>query len=114
MTKLPRLTATILIAALPLAWIRAADTPPVVIESAPETDVSKLQQEIAALRADNQRLTGELRDAQWALGEAKTRIDELSAPKPAPKPAPQMSPPRKHGPTKRTPASRRWWRVLKK
>lgn len=84
MTKLARLTATCLIAALPPAWIRAADTPPVVIESAPEADVSKLQQEIAALRADNQRLTGELRDAQWALGEAKTRIDELSAPKPAP------------------------------
>ena len=87
MTKLARLTVTCLVAALPLTWIRAADTtPPVVIESAPESDVSKLQQEIAALRAENQRLTGELRDAQWALGEAKTRIDELNAPKPAPEP----------------------------
>jgi chromosome segregation ATPase len=87
MTKLARLTVTCLVAALPLTWIRAADTtPPVVIESAPEADVSKLQQEIAALRAENQRLTGELRDAQWALAEAKTRIDELNAPKPAPEP----------------------------
>ena len=84
MTNFARFTATCLVAAFPLTNAFAADaSPPVVIERAPESDSAALQKEIAALRAQNQRIAAELRDAQWALGEARTRIDELAAEKPA-------------------------------
>ena len=75
MTNLARLTASCAAAALLLTPLRSAEeAPPVVIERAPETDTSKQQQDLAALRAENQRLAGELRDAQWAVCESKTRI----------------------------------------
>lgn len=83
MTKLARFTVSCLVATLSLASLRAADAPPPVIERAPESDQTKLQQEIATLRAENQKLAGELHDAQWAAGEAKARLDELTAAKSA-------------------------------
>ena len=82
MTTLSRFIASCLVATFPVAVLRAAEaTPPVVIERAPEADANALQREIAALRTQNARITAELRDAQWALGEARTRIDELAAEK---------------------------------
>jgi chromosome segregation ATPase len=54
-----------------------------VIERAPESNESKLQEEIAAMRAENERLAGQLKEAQWALAEARTRVDELESVKSA-------------------------------
>ncbi|MEO7598059.1 MAG: LysM peptidoglycan-binding domain-containing protein [Opitutus sp.] len=80
MTHLVRFTASCAAAVVLFSPLRAAEEAPrVVIERAPETDTSKQQQELAALRAENQRLAGELRDTQWAVGESKTRIEELEA-----------------------------------
>lgn len=56
----------------------AADSEPVVIKPAPETDEEAMREELAEARAENRRLAAELNDAKTKLASAQSALDLLT------------------------------------